>query len=146
MNVFLCLFPSQQLKLCWMCFMSSWLWVIYKTVWKLKSWLELFLAGIHSLKLFQPGSSQVPNLPEFVGVGLVDDVQILHYDSNTKKAEPKQDWMLKADAQFWESQTQRAFNHQQRFKNNMETFKERFNQTGGLFTLHSLITTQLSHT
>ena len=42
MKVFLCLFTSQQLKLCWMCFMSSWLWVIYKTVWKLKSGLEPF--------------------------------------------------------------------------------------------------------
>ncbi|XP_047200153.1 major histocompatibility complex class I-related gene protein-like isoform X2 [Hippoglossus stenolepis] len=90
-------------------------------------------ARIHSLKYFLTGSSQVQNLPEFVGVGLVDDVQVGHYDSNTKKAEPKQDWMLNAtDSQFWESQTQNALGVQQSIKNYMEILKEHFNQTGGL--------------
>ena len=147
MNVVLCLLTSQQLKLSWMCFMSSWLWVIYKTVWKLKSWLELFLAGTHSLKYFITASSQVPNFPEFVAVCLVDEVQIGYYDSNTKKAEPKQDWMLNATvAQFWETHTQLAIGQQQFLINHMEILKKRFNQTGGLFTFNSLIITQHTHT
>ncbi|XP_069369905.1 class I histocompatibility antigen, F10 alpha chain-like isoform X3 [Paralichthys olivaceus] len=90
-------------------------------------------ARTHSLNYMYTASSQVPNFPEFVVVGYVDEVQMIHYDSNTKKAVPKQDWMLKAtDSQYWESLTQKYFGHQQIYKNNIEIAKERFNQTEGI--------------
>uniref|UniRef100_A0A669F862 MHC class I-like antigen recognition-like domain-containing protein n=1 Tax=Oreochromis niloticus TaxID=8128 RepID=A0A669F862_ORENI len=57
---------------------------------------SLFLTVTHSLRYFYSSSSGVSNFPEFVAVGLVDDVQMIHYDSNTQKAEFKQQWMEKA--------------------------------------------------
>ncbi|XP_069369914.1 major histocompatibility complex class I-related gene protein-like [Paralichthys olivaceus] len=90
-------------------------------------------ARTHSLKNFYTGSSQVPNFPEFVSVSLVDEVQMIHYDSNTKKVEPKQDWMLKAtDSQYWERETRNIWHYQQWLKDNIENLKERFNQSEGV--------------
>ncbi|XP_071388564.1 uncharacterized protein [Centroberyx affinis] len=91
----------------------------------------------HSLKYFHTASSGVPNFPEFVSVGFVDGVQITHCDSNTKRNEPKQDWMNKVTAdvpQYWETQTGICVGEQQVFKANIDILKQRFNQTGGVHT------------
>ncbi|XP_053190669.1 H-2 class I histocompatibility antigen, Q9 alpha chain-like [Scomber japonicus] len=92
-------------------------------------------AVTHSLKYFYTASSQVPNFPEFVVVGMVDDGQMIHYDSNTMKAVAKRDWMNTFSAdnpQYLAGQTDIFVGSQQWFKGNIEIAKQRFNQTGGV--------------
>ncbi|XP_057683961.1 major histocompatibility complex class I-related gene protein-like isoform X2 [Corythoichthys intestinalis] len=90
---------------------------------------------IHTLKYIHTGSSQIPNFPEYMSVGYVDGLQITHYDSKSGKYRPKQDWMNKITAEeprYWETQTQISIGAQQLYEVDIETAKERFNQTGGV--------------
>ncbi|KAK0151301.1 Major histocompatibility complex class I-related gene protein [Merluccius polli] len=90
---------------------------------------------IHSLKYFTTGSSGVSNFPEFVAVGMVDELQFIHYDSNSQKVELKQSWMdqlTRDDPQYLERNTRNYQGYQQDFKVGIEILKQRFNQTGGV--------------
>ncbi|XP_053722759.1 major histocompatibility complex class I-related gene protein-like isoform X2 [Synchiropus splendidus] len=92
-------------------------------------------AVFHSLKFIRTASSGVQNVPEFMEVGLVDDVLFSHYDSNSSRVKPKQDWMIRLtedDPEYLESETQRCKNDQWASKKSMREVQERFNQTGEL--------------
>ncbi|KAF3833525.1 hypothetical protein F7725_024729 [Dissostichus mawsoni] len=118
---------------------------------KMKMLLCLLLLGLvgphctsaltHSLKYLYTASSGVSHFPEFVTVVLVDEVPITRYDSNTKRVEPKQDWMHRItdeDPQYWERETLLREDSQQTFKVNIETAKQRFNLTGDVHILQRM--------
>ncbi|KAG7219344.1 hypothetical protein INR49_019104, partial [Caranx melampygus] len=47
----------------------------------------------HSIEFFPTVSDGVTNLPEFVAVAQIDDIEVGHCDSNTKTLEAKQTWL-----------------------------------------------------
>ncbi|KAM8876779.1 uncharacterized protein ACB058_002891 [Synchiropus picturatus] len=91
-------------------------------------------AVFHSLKFIRTASTGVQNVPE-LEVGLVDDVLFSHYDSNSSRVKPKQDWMTRFtddDPEYLERETRRCRNDQWTSKNLMREVQQRFNQIGEL--------------
>ncbi|KAM8876264.1 major histocompatibility complex class I-related gene protein-like isoform 2-T3 [Synchiropus picturatus] len=88
-------------------------------------------AALHSLTYVATRLSGVPNVPEFIEVGLVDDVVIYRYDSDSQTTEPKQDWVTD-DMEYLENNTPRCKGNQQRTKYRLIDLKERFNHSGGV--------------
>lgn len=68
---------------------------------------------------------------------MVDDQQFEYYDSITRRAQVKLDWLVKyiadKDPQYLDRHTQIFMGTQPNYKPNIEILKTRFNQTGGLF-------------
>ncbi|CAL8393989.1 unnamed protein product [Boreogadus saida] len=84
---------------------------------------------IHSLRFFYTASYGLPTFPEFVGVLMVDEVELGYYDSNSKRPVLKQDWMEQFSRDH-PGETGRALSHQQSLKYIIVNLKTRFNQTG----------------
>ncbi|CAL8373980.1 unnamed protein product [Boreogadus saida] len=88
---------------------------------------------LHSQHYFYTASSGLTAFPEFVAVGMVDGVQMVHYDSNSKRAVAKQDWMeqvIRDHPEVLERDNGNFLGYQQAFKANIGILKQRFNQTG----------------
>ncbi|KAL7381350.1 hypothetical protein ABVT39_004544 [Epinephelus coioides] len=95
----------------------------------------------HSLKFFSTESHGVPNFPEFVGVVMVDDTEVIYCDSNLEKAEPKQDWIKKIidnDPKHLEWYTDECRAGQRFLSSTIESLMQRFQQTGGIHTLQNM--------
>ncbi|XP_067468543.1 BOLA class I histocompatibility antigen, alpha chain BL3-7-like [Thunnus thynnus] len=89
----------------------------------------------YSLTFFVTASSGVPNIPHYIGILNIDEVQMTYLDSNIKRLQPRQDWVKKLmedDPQHWEINTQNFFQYQQKFKVEIDTFKQSLNQTAGV--------------
>ncbi|XP_077404381.1 major histocompatibility complex class I-related protein 1-like isoform X2 [Vanacampus margaritifer] len=112
-------------------------------MWKMNLWglfvvvvqIHSVTPVVHTLKYFTTASSHIPNLPSYFDVGYVDGVEIARYNSKSRKAKAKQDWMNKItdeDPHYWERNTQISIGNEQVDKVNIEIVRERFNQTGGV--------------
>ncbi|XP_035284154.1 popy class I histocompatibility antigen, alpha chain E-like isoform X2 [Anguilla anguilla] len=92
-------------------------------------------AASHSLKYFYTAVTAGVDFPEFTIVGLVDDEQFVHYDSNIRRMIPKTEWINKNErADYWDRESQKQTGPQQTFKANIGILMQRFNQTQGVHT------------
>uniref|UniRef100_A0A3P8SZR7 Ig-like domain-containing protein n=1 Tax=Amphiprion percula TaxID=161767 RepID=A0A3P8SZR7_AMPPE len=95
----------------------------------------------HSLVFSLTASSGVPDFPEYMGSALVDEVQVGYFDSNTKTAEPKVDWirkLIKDDPQHLEWYVNKCIEHQHFFKATIDSLVKRLNQTEGAHILQQI--------
>ncbi|XP_047460643.1 major histocompatibility complex class I-related gene protein-like [Mugil cephalus] len=96
----------------------------------------------HSLKYYTTTSSGVPNLPEFMIVAEVDDIQVGYCDGSNKIAEPRQDWVTKLlddNLQLRKWHTEQCFQIlPPRSKHIMNTLIQSFNHSEGVHILQLL--------
>ncbi|XP_050776241.1 major histocompatibility complex class I-related gene protein-like isoform X2 [Gopherus flavomarginatus] len=90
----------------------------------------------HSLRYFYTAVSEPgPGLPQFITVGYVDDQLFGQYNSERRSAEPRAEWAKRnLDAQYWERNTQIFQGAQPVFRANLDTARQRYNQSGGFHT------------
>ncbi|XP_039206233.1 H-2 class I histocompatibility antigen, Q9 alpha chain-like isoform X1 [Crotalus tigris] len=98
-----------------------------------------FGASSHSMKYFSSSISEPSQgLPHFVSVGYVDGQVFVHYDSNSRREQPRVSWMKKVgkeDPQYWDRETQRERGTEEEFKESLESLRLRYNQSEGLHIL-----------
>ncbi|KAK6470021.1 BOLA class I histocompatibility antigen [Huso huso] len=107
------------------------------------------LAALLTLLLFSTSASAGTNtltysftkisgdtwLPDFVIVEMVNDVQLVSFDSNIMKLKSHQDWTEKAAShEEWEAHTSRAFHEQNFLTERLGTVMNKFNHSGGVHT------------
>ncbi|KAK0154919.1 Major histocompatibility complex class I-related gene protein [Merluccius polli] len=104
----------------------------------------LLLAGCHgvsseiySLKYTLTASSGVSNFPEFVAVGMLNELQMGCYDTNSQKIELNHSWMDQWARDYpdvLKEITSRAQGYYREMKADIEPLKKHFKQTGGVHT------------
>uniref|UniRef100_A0A8C6Y4V9 Ig-like domain-containing protein n=1 Tax=Naja naja TaxID=35670 RepID=A0A8C6Y4V9_NAJNA len=99
------------------------------------------LSSTLSLKIFSFTRNNFPYLlpgdnkfgqPHHVAVGFVDGQVFLHYDSHSRKMEPRVSWMEKVgkeDPNYWVRNTQMARDTEEASRGDLETLRLRYNQS-----------------
>ncbi|XP_063289465.1 class I histocompatibility antigen, F10 alpha chain-like [Pelobates fuscus] len=93
----------------------------------------------HSLQYYYTAVSDPGHgLPVFSAVGYVDGIQIVNYNSDSRRTVPVAQWMEKEGHDYWESETQIGKGTEPLYKNYMKILMQRFNQTGGYHSLQTM--------
>ncbi|XP_047460649.1 major histocompatibility complex class I-related gene protein-like [Mugil cephalus] len=95
----------------------------------------------HRLSVYFTGSLGDRNLPELVGVAMVDEVGVLYCDSNIQRAEPRQNWMTKlmeddpTQIDWYNNECRESHSF---FNNITKDVTLNFNQTEGVHTMQRM--------
>uniref|UniRef100_U3IS38 MHC class I-like antigen recognition-like domain-containing protein n=2 Tax=Anas TaxID=8835 RepID=U3IS38_ANAPP len=94
----------------------------------------------HSLRYFYTAvSDPSPGVPQFMIVGSVDGEVFVRYDSETRKMEPRVDWIAaNTDQQYWDRETEISQSNEQFFQVTLQTLRERYNQSRGSHTVQHM--------
>ncbi|XP_074386023.1 class I histocompatibility antigen, F10 alpha chain-like isoform X5 [Zonotrichia albicollis] len=91
---------------------------------------------LHSLHYLQVAVSEPsPGIPQYMDIGFVDGIPFTRYDSERGRSEPLTQWMKDGvEPEYWDRETQIAVGNQHVAARNLETLRERYNQSRGLHT------------
>ncbi|XP_032065683.1 H-2 class I histocompatibility antigen, Q9 alpha chain-like isoform X1 [Thamnophis elegans] len=111
-------------------------------------WESSVGASSHSMKYFytsilDPSQGQQPH---FVFVGYVDDQVFVHYDSHSRREQPRASWMEKLgkdNPQYWDRNTEILRGQEEMSRDHLETLRSRYNQSEGLHTLQWMVGCEL---
>uniref|UniRef100_A0A672U6H4 Ig-like domain-containing protein n=1 Tax=Strigops habroptila TaxID=2489341 RepID=A0A672U6H4_STRHB len=92
---------------------------------------------LHSLRYFDVAVSEPsPGVPQYQEVGYVDGNPFVRYDSESQRVEPQTHWIeANVDQEYWDRETQIARSNQQINSRNLDTLRDRYNQSRGGHTL-----------
>ncbi|XP_025049920.1 H-2 class I histocompatibility antigen, Q9 alpha chain-like isoform X1 [Alligator sinensis] len=102
-------------------------------------------AGSQSYWYFYMGVSDPgPDMLDFTAVGYMGDQQILHYNSETQRQEPRGNWVQGAvGLDSWNRETRTLQGRQEVFKWNLLALQHHYKQTSGSHTLQFMYGCQL---
>ncbi|XP_061216428.1 class I histocompatibility antigen, F10 alpha chain-like [Neopsephotus bourkii] len=87
---------------------------------------------LHSLRYLDFAvSDPSPGVPRYQAMGYVDGIPFVHYDSESKRYQPRTQWIAaNVDQEYWDQQTQIARSNEQVTYSNLNTVQARYNQSG----------------
>ncbi|XP_036407185.1 major histocompatibility complex class I-related gene protein-like [Megalops cyprinoides] len=96
-------------------------------------------AAINSLRYVCTTSWGIPDVPDFISVGMLDGQPFSYYDSNIRRIIPRKAWAFKAvDPHYFERATSHCNREQEGIKGNITAAMKKFKQTGGMHTLQNI--------